>query len=328
MSSLSVVCGDGVLASHKLVLATVSPFLSSVLAAIPTGDHVTLVMPDFGVDEVELFLQTIISEEASNNFHLSLALGITIQPLLTLEEDCRSYNEDEETIEKAQSISTLKDKELENDVSDDVNVNSIKEEMQLPIEANITRINTNEIRKMDENDEEHNSSNVEVPSRHADSAEVAREKFPDIEQQMDDLIKDFISNPSCEGERGINARIEYKISHLRAIKYLQRGTGEGIRKVAAKFGVNKSTLQRCLKTGQIRLVGSGSGRQFAGNQPIFSVDEEKRIAARARDLSNGGKRVTLQIIKEIITQEFSILRRNCPKKRAIKRFADRWNLLK
>ena len=177
---------------------------------------------------------------------------------------------------------------------------------------------------MDENDEEH----IELPSRHADSAEVAREKFPDIEQQMDDLIKDFISNPSCEGERGINARIEYKISHLRAIKYLQRGTGEGIRKVAAKFGVNKSTLQRCLKTGQIRLVGSGSGRQFAGNQPIFSIAEEKRIAARARDLSNGGKRMTLHILIEIITQEFSILQRNCPGKRAIKRFADRWNLLK
>ena len=79
VSSLSLVCGDGVLASHKLVLATVSPFLSSVLAAIPTGDHVTLVMPDFGVDEVELFLQTIISEEVSNNYHLSLALGISVQ---------------------------------------------------------------------------------------------------------------------------------------------------------------------------------------------------------------------------------------------------------
>ena len=79
VSSLSLVCGDGVLASHKLVLATVSPFISSVLATIPTGDHVTLVMPDFCVDEVELVLQTIISEEVSNNFHLSLALGISVQ---------------------------------------------------------------------------------------------------------------------------------------------------------------------------------------------------------------------------------------------------------
>ena len=86
----------------------------------------------------------------------------------------------------------------------------------------------------DENDEEKNSSHVDLPSkytdsdiwwkpkRYRDSAEVAREKFPNIEQQMDDLIKDFISNPSCEGERRINAWIEKQISHLRAIKYLQR----------------------------------------------------------------------------------------------------------
>ena len=86
----------------------------------------------------------------------------------------------------------------------------------------------------DENDEEKNSSHVDLPSkytdsgvwrnpkRYRDSAKVAREKFPNIEQQMDDLIKDFISNPSCEGERRINAWIEKQISHLRAIKYLQR----------------------------------------------------------------------------------------------------------
>ena len=91
----------------------------------------------------------------------------------------------------------------------------------------------------DENDEEQNSSNDALASRNeiyekyekysfkgqkrnVDSAEVARKKFPNIEQQMDDLIKDFISNPSCEGERRLNAWIETQISHLRAIKYLQR----------------------------------------------------------------------------------------------------------
>ena len=79
VSSLSLVCGDGMLASHKLVLATVSPFLRTILADIPTGDHVTIIMPDFGVDEVELFLQRIISEEVTNNFHLNLAFGKTIQ---------------------------------------------------------------------------------------------------------------------------------------------------------------------------------------------------------------------------------------------------------
>ena len=136
-----------------------------------------------------------------------------MQPLLTLREECGSYNEDEEIIEKVQSetISTLKDRESGSNVSDDADT----------------------IMK-DENDEEKNSSHVNLlskytdsdvwwnPKRYRDSAEVAREKFPNIDQQMDDLIKDFISNPSCEGDRRMNARIEAQISHLRAIKYLQR----------------------------------------------------------------------------------------------------------
>ena len=139
-----------------------------------------------------------------------------MQPLLTLEEECGSYNEDKKIMEKVQSetISTLNDRQSGSNVSADAD--------------------TKYIIMKDENDEVKNSSHVDLPSkytdsdvwwnpkRYRDSAEVAREKFPNIDQQMDDLIKDFISNPSCEGERRINARIEAQISHLRAIKYLQR----------------------------------------------------------------------------------------------------------
>ena len=139
-----------------------------------------------------------------------------MQPLLTLEEECGSYNEDKEIIEKVQSetVSTLIDRESGSNVGDDTDTKNI-------------------IIKY-ENDEVKNSSDVDLPSkytdsdvwwnpkRYRDSGEVAREKFPNIDQQMDDLIKDFISNPSCEGDRRINARIEAQISHLRAIKYLQR----------------------------------------------------------------------------------------------------------
>ena len=58
-----------------------------------------------------------------------------------------------------------------------------------------------------------------------------------------------------------------------------RGTGESIRTVAAKFGLKRTTLHEGLQTGQFRLVG-GSGRQFNGRKRFFSLDEEKRIAAR------------------------------------------------
>ena len=75
VSNLSVVCGDGVLASHKIVLAGVSTFIKNILADIPVGDQVTVIMPDFCVDEMEEFLQMIISEKVSDNFPLCSAFG-------------------------------------------------------------------------------------------------------------------------------------------------------------------------------------------------------------------------------------------------------------
>ena len=67
----------------------------------------------------------------------------------------------------------------------------------------------------------YNSSQVDIRSR-PNFAAMAREKFPNIDQQMDQLIKDIISNPSCDAERKINVRTEAQISYLKAIKYIQR----------------------------------------------------------------------------------------------------------
>ena len=74
-----------------------------------------------------------------------------------------------------------------------------------------------------EYNKEQNSSQIEIPSRpRPNFAAMAREKFPNIDQQMDQLIKDIISNPSCDAERKINVRTEAQISYLKAIKYIQR----------------------------------------------------------------------------------------------------------
>lgn len=51
-------------------------------------------------------------------------------------------------------------------------------------------------------------------------------------------------------------------------------------------------------------------------------------------MSDGGKSLTPEMIKEICTEEFSILQENCPEKRSLKlsyaiirKFAEKWNLL-
>ena len=58
LSNVSVRCRGGLVSSHKIILAGLSPFLRNIMAQIPVGDEVTLIMPDFDSAQVERFLIT------------------------------------------------------------------------------------------------------------------------------------------------------------------------------------------------------------------------------------------------------------------------------
>ena len=70
VSNVSLVCRDGVVYSHKIVLASVSGFVKTLLSDIPTGDHVSVFLPDFFRKDVEKFLQNIILNKPNVNVDL------------------------------------------------------------------------------------------------------------------------------------------------------------------------------------------------------------------------------------------------------------------
>ena len=55
VSNVSVRCQGGLVSSHKIVLAGLSPFIRNILAQIPIGDEATFIMPDFDSAVVERF---------------------------------------------------------------------------------------------------------------------------------------------------------------------------------------------------------------------------------------------------------------------------------
>ena len=122
-----------------------------------------------------------------------------MQPLNNLNQEGES---DEETtkIDQSTSLCIVKNEESESNLSDDDDTNNIMEA---------------------EDDKEYHKSHIEIPSR-PNFAAMAREKFPNIDQQMDQLMKEITSNPSCDAERKINVKTEAQISYLKAIKYIQR----------------------------------------------------------------------------------------------------------
>jgi len=74
VSNVNLVCRDGVVYSHKIVLGSVSDFVKTLLSDIPVGDDVTVFLPDFSKKEVNKFLENILLKRRSDNHDLCAVL--------------------------------------------------------------------------------------------------------------------------------------------------------------------------------------------------------------------------------------------------------------
>ena len=70
VSNVSLVCRDGVVYTHKIVLASVSGFVKTLLSDIPTGDHVSVFLPDFFRKDVIEYLHDILLRRPNDNLDL------------------------------------------------------------------------------------------------------------------------------------------------------------------------------------------------------------------------------------------------------------------
>ena len=70
VSNVSLLCRDGVVSSHKIVLASVSDFVKSLLSDIPVGDDVSVFLPDSNTEDVGQFLENVLLLREHNNYDL------------------------------------------------------------------------------------------------------------------------------------------------------------------------------------------------------------------------------------------------------------------
>ena len=62
-SNLTIICSDGLLFSHKVVLASISSYVKQLLSQFPLGDEVTLYLPDYPRARVERFITSKVFED-------------------------------------------------------------------------------------------------------------------------------------------------------------------------------------------------------------------------------------------------------------------------
>ena len=75
VSNASIICADGVIFTHKMVLAHISSLMKTTLKEIPTADEATIYLQDFSKEEVELFMSEMSLGQKIRNTDLLLLFG-------------------------------------------------------------------------------------------------------------------------------------------------------------------------------------------------------------------------------------------------------------
>ena len=63
--------------THKIVVASASQFIKQLMTPIPTGDEITILLPDYNKDQVE---QMLLSLNSSTKADVFASLSSTIKP--------------------------------------------------------------------------------------------------------------------------------------------------------------------------------------------------------------------------------------------------------
>ena len=64
VSNTTIVCQDGVVYSHKLVVASLSEFIKNLVNQVPANDGIAFMLPDFKKRDIEnLIREAVLNED-------------------------------------------------------------------------------------------------------------------------------------------------------------------------------------------------------------------------------------------------------------------------
>ena len=113
-SNLSLVCRDGVIPGHKLMVASVSGWVKSLLSEAPSGDEVTLYLPDYHRGHVETFLSSVLfDDEAPLDIDLCKVLKVDKENIIENIEDIVESLKDSDPLSDQQTDDDKKDNKIE-----------------------------------------------------------------------------------------------------------------------------------------------------------------------------------------------------------------------
>ena len=73
VTNARIVCKDGIISSHKILVASTSEFIKNIMRDIPCNDDITLILPDFSQSEFKQMIYLVLQIAKSTGFMDSTA---------------------------------------------------------------------------------------------------------------------------------------------------------------------------------------------------------------------------------------------------------------
>ena len=303
VANVTIVCRDGLINTHKLILANISEFTENLIKDVPAADEVTLYLHQFTTLGVNLFLR-----EPENDPELSTIFGRDLlSSNLKTEENAKNSSKEFDNL-GTESLKFENPKMIRIKQRSKMKRNSRYKIIQK--ETGSAKIKTEETLQEDINVEEMEDSNDDNIGNQ-DSEEVldVEEYYRNVEETIKKFEEEIITKPLTEKHRILNAKIVTKIRMERALADLKTGRVKSARAAAKIYGVAESTLRKLRRENRSY---QGMGRK---HPKYITAEEEKHIKARLLDLSNNGKDMTMDLVKRIVTEEYEILKVNFPERK-------------
>jgi len=327
VSNVTLVCCDGVLHSHKIMIAVVSDFMNDLIKPIPAADNVTIYLPDFRTENV----RSVLDQFNFGDINVQLLNEELLSALrCSSNETLDEVFQEESEIEKMKEEANLNSSNLDEFINVGCGSQQVFTSMTATTSGDIDAFNPIINIKSDPDSEEkyiidEKLKEVPLPPKKVKNANIkvrGPRKMYTIEnrQRIQELAEKFLLNDdntylTCDDDADDNSLRakkkklinEKRQKHISAIEAISRGECGTVSIAAHKYGVNRRTLSK--------LLVKGKNYQGKGKVPrVFSHEEEKIMTERILAKSDGGKTLTFDIVTEVLNEEVNIKRINHPEK--------------
>ena len=254
VTNASIICGDGVIDTHKLVLANISDLLRCILKDIPFGDSATIYLTDFRKVSVEQYLCDAIQRKETDEKKLHKLLQL-------------NHHHDSVKAEKEADCEAVKLNTRGPIISkDEPNKSEVKLEAQSSNEQNSSDEDGDNNEDADSDyDEDFKSKQLKrkvqtIPFSSAKKARVSKskkfkeftllnpEELDAFDRAMDEKIRSMedekIEDPSTTSELAFNKRMDKKIRYEKAYAEVKSGRAKSYSEAARRFGVCPQTIRK------------------------------------------------------------------------------------